>query len=287
VGRLSDIFLATNGPEHSAPDADALEAKLTDLCLRGRAAHPTFTIDDETFVAHLRLCAAPVGDGRTTLQAEDLFLACACLRGDAAALAHLRAMGYPVLQRYLSRIRDAGAIFEEVEQRVWNAVLVGEPPRLATYSGRGPLGAWIGVTAQRMALMELRHERAERRARQEVAAHGRLADDSPELGVIKDQFREQFQRAIAGALETLDDRQRMLYRMHLVDGLPLDTIAKAYRVHGATIGRWLEAARQQVIEEAKRRLAEELPIESSEFESLARLLISDLDLNMSQALKLS
>jgi RNA polymerase sigma-70 factor (ECF subfamily) len=286
VSRLVDIFLTDDAPRPSVRDQAALEDALAALCARGKAAHPTFGVQDEVFVAHLRRCVGAEGKGLPdALYAEDLYLACACLLANESALVHLRAVCRPVLQRYLSRIRDAGAIFDEVEQRLWDAVLVGTPPRLATYSGRGPLGAWIGVSAQRLALMELRHERAERRARHEVAAQDRLASESPELAAIKQRFRVEFQRAIASAFETLDDRQRMLYRMHLVDGLTLESIAKAYRVHAATVGRWLEAARQQVIDEAKRTLQAALQLKNDEFDSLVRVLISGLDISISQVLK--
>jgi RNA polymerase sigma-70 factor (ECF subfamily) len=63
----------------SAPD---LDARLADLCKRGRAAHPGLELADETFVRHLGnvmardRAGAPSVDDRCT---EDLFLACACL----------------------------------------------------------------------------------------------------------------------------------------------------------------------------------------------------------------
>jgi RNA polymerase sigma-70 factor (ECF subfamily) len=286
VGRLVDIFTAAGGARPENVEELGIEALLGELCARGRTAHPTFAIDDEVFVAHLARCGAPVADGAGAIHAEDLYLVCACLRPNDAAIARLRAIGRPVMRRHLSSLRESRATFEEIEQRLWDAVLVGTPPRLAGYAGRGALGAWIGVTARRIALMDRRHERSERRARREVAAQDRLVAENPELAVIKHRYRAEFQRAIASALETLDDRQRMLYRMHLVDGLTLESIAKAYRVHGSTVGRWLEAARQQVLEEAKRQLKAELPSGSDDFDSLARLLASGLDISISQALKL-
>jgi hypothetical protein len=72
--------------------------------------------------------------------------------------------------------------------------------------------------------------------------------------------------------------------MHLVDGLTLERIAKVYGVTHPTIMRWLEHARQRVLDEAKRRLREVLPVSSTEFDSIARLLISQLDLDISLAL---
>jgi RNA polymerase sigma-70 factor (ECF subfamily) len=287
VGRLLDIFIAEGGRRPPEEDDETWEGALATLCAEGEAKHPSFGLGAAMFVAHLARCGAPLEAGAVRAHAADLYLACACLASNAVALASLRAVGRPVLVRYLSRIQGAHAMIDEIEQRLWDAVLVGSPPKLASYAGRGPLGAWLGVTAQRFALMELRHERAERRARTEVALHDRVFAESPELATIKRRFRAEFQRAVRGALETLDDRQRLLYRMHIVDGVTLDAIARIYKVHAVTVGRWLTAAHQQVLDETKRRLKKELPLDSDEFESLARMLVSGLDLDPSRSPKSS
>jgi RNA polymerase sigma-70 factor (ECF subfamily) len=281
VGRLSSIYRAER--EAESEDKFALEARLAELCARGRAAHPALELTDEAFVAQLARCGAPIHDVLGGLHVEDLFLAGACLAGNAVALARLRADTKPVLVRYLSRIRDARGLFEEVEQRLWDAVLVGDEdgPKLATYAGRGALGAWLGVSAQRIALMSVRHELAETRARREVAACGRLGGDDPEMVAIKDRFREDFHAAVEAGLECLDARERTLYRMHLVEGLTYEHIGKAYGVHHTTVLRWLDAARDHVLEEAKRELRAKVPVSSGEFDSIARLLLSQLDLNIS------
>jgi RNA polymerase sigma-70 factor (ECF subfamily) len=283
VGPLANVYRTALGAEGEAHPG--LELRLSELCARGRAAHPTLGLDDETFVAHFARCRAPVEE-LAELHAEDLYLACACLTGDAAAIAQLRAKSKPVLARYLSRIRNAKANFEEVEQRLWDAVLVGgeSGPKLGTYAGRGALGAWIGVSAQRIALMSLRHELAETRARREIAARAHLSDDDPEMVAIKARFRPQFHAAVEAALSRLDDRGKTLYRMHLVEGHTLEHIARAYGVHHTTVLRWLDAAHERVLDDAKRELRATLPVSSGEFDSIARLLLSQLDLNISRVL---
>jgi RNA polymerase sigma-70 factor (ECF subfamily) len=285
VGRLANLYRASAIRDAADLDEPGLEETLAALCARGRGAHPDLVLSEETFVAHLARCGAPLADGGP-VEAGDLYLACACLEGQAAAVARLRELGRSAVARYLGRIGGASEIREEIEQRLWDGVLVGAPrgPKLATYSGRGALSSWIGVSAQRIALMELRHERAETRARQEAAARGRLANDDPELAAIKERFRERFQGAVAAALGTLEDREKTLYRMHLVDGQTLESIGKVYNVHHTTVLRWLAAARERVVEEAKRRLRAELDVSTSEFESLARLLASEVDLNASVVL---
>ena len=283
MGVLTGVYRAFCESHDATVDETALESRLGQLCARGRAAHPSFGVADAEFVKHLATSGAPVLDVSDEVHAEDLYLACACLAGNSAALSQLRAESRSTLARYLARIRGAQGLFEEVEQQLWNGALVGtgEGPKLASYSGRGPLASWIGISAQRIALMILRHERVEARAREEAAAQDRLVADDPELAAVKERFRAQFQTALEAGLGTLDDRAKRVFQLHLVDGLPLLRIAQVYSVHHETVRRWIASARGQVIEHAKRQLRESLPVSSGEFDSIARLLLSQLDLNIS------
>jgi RNA polymerase sigma-70 factor, ECF subfamily len=72
--------------------------------------------------------------------------------------------------------------------------------------------------------------------------------------------------------------------LHLVDGVTLEGIGKVYGVHHSTVLRWLSAARKRVVDEAKQRLRDKVAMSSREFESIARLLLSDVDLNISNVL---
>jgi RNA polymerase sigma-70 factor (ECF subfamily) len=294
VGGLADAFGraresgdAGGSGARPATDGDpaGLEAALALLCARGRAAYRELSLGDEDFVKHLAQCdVSPMG-AANAIQVEDLFLACACLHGVPGAVARLQEVHRPVIERH-ARMGRPSEFVDEVAQRLWDSLLVGGDtgPRLATYTGAGPLGRWIGISAQRIALMILRHEKADERARDEVAAQEGLVAVDPELEAIKDRYRAPFQRALEAALGTLDPRAKMIYRMHLVEGLSLERIGKAYRVHQSTVSRWLAEARQRVLAEAKRRLREDLDVAPNEFESLARILVSQLDLSLSQAL---
>jgi RNA polymerase sigma-70 factor (ECF subfamily) len=287
MGRLLEAFQAARGlSSDEAGSVDELsEGTLTDLYGRGRAAHPDLNLEDAVFSGHLGRCRADLA-AAGGLHVEDLYLACACLQGDARAISQARVTLQPSLRRYLAQVAEAAASFDEIEQRLWDSLLVGASsvPKLASYSGVGPLASWIGVTAQRIALMMFRHERAETRARDEAAAQETLLPSDPELAIIKERFRDDFQRAVESALGVLDDRDKALYRLHLVDGLTLERIGKAYGVSTSTIFRWLESARARVLDEARRRLREALDISSGEFESIARLLMSQLDVSLSRVL---
>ena len=295
MGQLVDAYLGppnAEGSRASTPaDPEGLERTLAALCARGRTAHSGLALDDLAFAAHLRRCGARVeADGPADIHAEDLYLCCAALLGDQAAVRILRERTRPALQGYLRSIDAAPAFLDEVEQRLWDAALVGSidaGPKLASYAGRGPLIAWVGVAAQRIALMMRRSEAAEKRALESVAAQAGFVSGDPELVIVKEHLREPFQRAIMRALDALPARERMIYTLHVADDLTIERIAAMYGVSHSTVSRWMAGARAAVIATARRLLREEMHVSAEEFESLARLLTSQLDLSVSGVLRKS
>lgn len=289
--QLVDAFSATRGTQ-PAPDTDvgALELRLRALYARARARFPEVVVDDVVFAAHLGACGAPVESCETggDLHAEDLYLCCAAVRGDANAVRELRYLNRPVLARYLRHIDTSPAFVDEVEQRLWDAALVsneGAPPKLLSYSGKGPLAGWLGVTAQRIALSLRRHEAAEERAASGLEAEIEHVAGDPELAFVKHQLRDLFRRAISEALLALPDHERMIYRLHVVDGLTLERIGKMYGIAHSTVSRRMASARDQIIAEAKRLLRHEMNLAPADYESLERLLLSQLDLSISRLLR--
>jgi RNA polymerase sigma-70 factor (ECF subfamily) len=279
----------TQGEAASPEELTVLEHVLVALYARARAAHPEIAVSEEEFCAHLGRCGAPLEKyvGGVDLHAEDLYLCCAGLRGDEAAVRRLRANCRSALTGYLRHIDTSPDFFDEVEQQLSESALIGsigKPPRLITYSGRGSLASWMGVAAQRIAITMRRHDAAEKRAIDAARAEAHLIAADPELSFVKDTLREPFQRAVIAALTTLDDRQRMVYSLHVVDGLTVERIGRSYGVRHTTVSRWMASARAAIIAEASRILRDEMQLAPEEFESLARLLASQLDLSVSSVL---
>ena len=293
MAQLVDAYVAAraaNAPVGPPPaEREALERTLAGLCARGRAAHPELAVEDVVFAAHLGRCGAAVeGASADDVHAEDLYLACAGLLGDETAVRELREKHRHVLANALRRLDSSPSFFDEVEQHLWDAALIGgvdAAPKLASYSGRGLLAGWLGVAAQRIAISIHRQEAAEKRALDNVAAaEAGMVRNDPELAFVKEHLREPFQRAIISALNALDDRQRLIYSLHLVSGLTLDRIAAIYRVNRSTVTRWMAGARAAIVAEAQRLLHDGMHVSPEEFDSLARLLTSQLDLSVSSVL---
>ncbi|MGZ3425953.1 MAG: hypothetical protein ACXVCV_04845, partial [Polyangia bacterium] len=56
------------------------------------------------------------------------------------------------------------------------------------------------------------------------------------------------------------------------------------KVHRSTVARWIAGARQQVLADARARLRAELGLSAGEFDSLAGVVRSQLDLSVAKIL---
>jgi RNA polymerase sigma-70 factor (ECF subfamily) len=225
----------------------------------------------------------PSAERLHALNLEDLYLAIACARRDPAALGHLDAL--LVLPPQVRRLADAHALGDEVLQQVRQKLVMGAPPRILEYTGRGALVRWLRVVVVRTAISLRRSERATDTAED---LESLLSAPDPEIDFIKLSDRVQLQRALTGSIDTLDARARALLRLHHLDGVSLDQLARLHDVHRATVARWLAEARTELLERTRERLRETLRLSSREVDSWVRLVQSRLDADaFSAALKAS
>lgn len=233
--------------------------------------------DDAALAAHL---AARLADGARPEHTGDLRLAWAAARGDAAAVREVDAL---IGAADVRRIDGAPAFADEVRQALRVRLLVGDPPRLASYGGRGPLRAWIAVAATRIAVDR------KRAAAPAVAADdvlGELIGREPdaELRHLKERYRAELRDALAEALAALPDRPRALLRLHHVEGVRLAAIGRLYGVHESTASRWLREAADAVADDARRRLTARLALAGPDLDSVVRMVRSQLDLSIARLL---
>ena len=62
----------------------------------------------------------------------------------------------------------------------------------------------------------------------------------------------------------------------------IDKLGVMFQIHRATAARWLHSAREAVFTETRRLLQERLRLSPGEFDSLVRVLRSQLDLSATQ-----
>jgi RNA polymerase sigma-70 factor (ECF subfamily) len=280
--------------------AAAVESALAAALEAGRNRWPELPLDEGVFIAHVARSVGP-GDPDlpgtlSRLHAADLYLACACaaeVPGAAAAFeaAHLA----DVAAMLAGSVDVAPAEVDEVRQQLRVKLLVGggggagRAPLIHGYSGRGALGAWVRVAAVRTALTLLRDARIGVRAGQRAAneALGANIPMDPELDFLKTRYRRDFELAFQGALLSIPDRQRALLRLHVVAGLTLEKIGAIYEVDRSTVSRWLAQAREDLLRETERGLRTRLGVAPAEFQSIARLVTSQLDIDLPELLRTS
>jgi RNA polymerase sigma-70 factor (ECF subfamily) len=212
------------------------------------------------------------------LHTNDLFLACACLGSQPEALTAFESAFITQLEPHVRRYDPSPEFADEVRQILRERFFVwvhGAPPRIAGYSGRGTLGAWVRVAAVRVALRLSIQQRA--RPPEAEAIVG--AD--PELQYVRARYKAAFERALAEALGGLEAAERNLLRLHFVEGLTVDGLAPMYGIHRATAARRLAEARERLLVATRARLQEALGISGRELDSLLALVRSWIDINLS------
>jgi RNA polymerase sigma-70 factor (ECF subfamily) len=205
---------------------------------------------------------------------DELQLAQACGRGERAALERFEREFLNQVPLFLSRTH--AELADEVMQALRHKLFVDK--KIAEYSGRGPLAGWLRVVAMRTAIDLRREDKPLPRSLMEQAI------DSPELQVMKERYLPDLKAALSRSLRDLTSEDRNLLRLHLIDGLTLEQIAKLFAVNRSTVFRWLSATREKLFAEARRRLREKLGVSDEEFDSLAQLVRSRLDLSLSEIL---
>ncbi|RKG78589.1 hypothetical protein D7W79_12610 [Corallococcus exercitus] len=260
------------------------------LVERCEGAWPGVRLEPGTFLAHLGLhtpAGEPPAQALATMHCEDLYLALAALEGQRAALDALESSVLVPAGRAVRRVEASDAFVDEVLQLTRLRLLVeegGRAPRLTEYAGRGPLRRWAEAVSLGIALsLKRRPERSTPLDDALIAADLGAAD--PELEHIRHRYRPAFRAAFAEALAALSLRDRNLLRMGLVQGLGVESLGALHQVHASTVSRWMAKAREALLEHTRMALARRLALNTSQLDSLLRVLDGSLEISLASLLK--
>lgn len=288
--------LCAHAPPSLLQDAAAVtmaESALSRVVAEAAAAWPEFSVTPTSFVQHLaaRLSGSDLTLALGAARIPDLYLACACLSGDKAALLAFDQRELRQVPLYVGHLRLDRAQVDEVQQQLRERLLVKSPdsaPRIGEYSGRGSLSAWVRVAAVRTAL-NLRRSKDEQVVAQAHQVEGGFGEaealgEAPELRYLRQRYQGAFKAAFQEALASLPAEQRELLRLSLVEGLNSDQIAARLATSRATAARRVAAARQGVGERTRLLLEQRLQLSAQELRSLAGLVLSQLDVSIIRCL---
>jgi RNA polymerase sigma-70 factor (ECF subfamily) len=214
------------------------------------------------------------------LNAPDLYLALACGKGNAGALAVLEREYLSTLPAALKRICNGGSSVDEVLQAVREELLVARPdapPRIVNYAGRGPLRSWLRSVAVRTAMRLNRVAPHQVLDEQDAAGAG----DDLELAFMKKTYGEAFRRAFQSALAGLPEDKRLLLKQRYRHQMTVEQLGAMHAVNPGTISRWVAAAREQLVGGTRAAMMTELGVGGSDVESILRMIHSQIELSLS------
>lgn len=234
-------------------------------------------LDVERFQQHLQSLG---WESELPPSAPEIYLACACADGDAAACRYLESRYIGDVRTSAARVCGSAFSADEIVQRVRHKLLVGPPPGLLKYTGKGSLQAWLRSVARRTALDALRAQRSETPS---STSHIASANESSiESRIDRGRFLQAFESSLARVFAALPARDRNLLRMHYASGVGIDALGRAYGVHRATVARWIVRIRQDVFGAVKAELtSQDGGLSADEFESVLRLMQGRLELALS------
>ena len=271
-------------------EGDDLDARLQHAWAR---VDPSFRLEPAAFVAELARC---VGDAPgevlaalERLHVEDLALALACADGKPEALEAFEHAHAADLARRLEAMTGdldrAEDLLQELRVRLFVPAAAGRG-RIAEYTGRGSLRAWLRVTARRHFIDRARVGHDDRRTDlPSASALPGLVSVDPELAAVQVRYREQFQRAFGAALGDVTVRQRNLLRFRFVHGLKLEEIAGIHRVHRVTVSRWLDEVATSLLDATRDALRRELRLDENEIDSIVRAAQSQFEVSVARLLR--
>jgi RNA polymerase sigma-70 factor, ECF subfamily len=265
----------------------ALDRLFSDAHATARAAWPSVDIAVATFATYLRERVP----AETTLESwllsapiADLYLACACFHGDAAAHAQFDGLLGEV-DAAARAVRASADVIDEVKQLLRAQLLLGgdgKSPAIGGFAGRGSLRAWIRISATRELVRQVKRQQRDRPLDEAVLEAEPGAD--PLLDGLKQRYRDELKAAVTDAIAALDAQDRTLLRHQLLDHLTLDQIAALYGVHRATAARWLAKVRAALAGGTQKALAERLKLEADEVSSVIRMVQSRFDVSVDRLL---
>jgi len=251
------------------------------MYLDGQREWPQVELAFATFERHWQERLA--SDGTLPASAgADLFLSCACAKGDAEALRVFERDNRAVARSAIAKVRRDDPFVDDCLQDLWEKLFSAPNAKINKYAGRGPLKAWVRVTATRAALDRCRELGVAAARHAELSDELAVAPQGAELVLLRTRYAEAFQAALRNAVAALPARERNALRMHVGGGCSIDQIGLAYGVHRATAARWLERARASITDGVRDALAaRKVHLTASEFESLGHALASQLELRLS------
>jgi RNA polymerase sigma-70 factor (ECF subfamily) len=250
---------------------------LEHVWLASRRRWPSIDVAADVFASYAAARSGP--------HLEELYLCCALVAGDAAALAVFDAEYIAALDRALARYGDP-ALVDDTKQVLRERLLVRDgdtAPRIAAFSGKGSLASWLEVAALRTAI-SLQRKQRDQPVEDRTLTLLRGVGLDPQLAHLKQTYVAALTTAWRAALRALSASDRTLLRLHVLDKLTVDRLGILYGVHATTAARWLRQLRERLGDDVRARLASTLRVDDAELASIFALIHSQMEITLGELL---
>lgn len=259
-----------------------------------RAQFPDIEVSEAELRAYLARYSTPdgadhgpAGNANALTIVADLYLACACARGDAKAIAMFQRRYGHVIEGVRARFRSRAPSREDLWSELSHRLFVRTPEKgakIEEYSGRSELTAWLRVVVSRLILNRLQTEKPEGVSDERILEGLLVTDASPELALGRAEHRELVRRAFAQAARELPTRERRILRLAFAEGFTIDDVGSLYDVHRSTAARWIKDAVAALSARVAKIVRAELSLSADQYESWARALGSSMDVSLAKYL---
>lgn len=286
-----DLFLQ-HLPEGLRPRFQAapeLAGTLAEVFTSASAPWPQLRLTPAVFLPFLaRRLPVDLGGPKdlSRLRLDDLYVLCAYAKGDPRAVVALERQYLEKVDFGLRRLGVPPTLIEDLRQVIHQRLLSSEQQDAwhLRYSGRGSLVRWLYVVATRLAVDVLRRD-GRLVAIEDAHLEGSVLGDDHETAYLKLHYRTAFKEAFQAAFATLSHRDRNVLRYNILERLNIEQIGAIYQVHRATVARWIAGARQQLLVKTRAHMLQRINAGSSTFESVMRLIESELDASVCRLLQ--
>jgi RNA polymerase sigma-70 factor (ECF subfamily) len=255
----------------------------------GRDKYPSVPLGDEEFARYIAQHCPPgplLDDTLDALNLEELFLAAGVANKDPLAQAVFDRCFLSNVEKFLSSFNQDVGLVAEVTQRMRLKLYGGESPGIRQYAGIRPLHSWLAVMAKRAAIDVLRAGSGAlgSMSEPEDASHLLPTGADQELELLRHRHADDYGCALKECMAALTPEQRNLLRLYYAQGLTLEKIGALKGVKASTILRRMRTICDGVLICVRDKLIHEGGVSESSFDSIERLVRSQLDVNISSIL---
>ncbi|HKS40400.1 MAG TPA: sigma-70 family RNA polymerase sigma factor [Blastocatellia bacterium] len=232
-----------------------------------------------------------------SLNAEDLCLAVACAKGDESAWENF----YKDYRSYLVNVartmtQDAGAAEQLADSTFAELYGLRESggsrvSKFSFYSGRGSLRGWLRAVVFQLSADQHRQtsrlvqtEEPEEMDRLVHASENQERTPAPEVSFVSERYRVAVAEALGHAIAELEARERLLLAYYYYDEMTLREIGQLFKVHEATISRWLTKVQKRIRKLVEKSLARDHQFNRREVSEAIELAAEEMDINVREYL---